>query len=174
MLLLTLYFTTTSKPFFFKKFSSIAANVVSSSTKRILAMGKRLNVQYLLLVYRTVKTLFYFIDNGRGKFTCFQQLSIGHLIKKVNRYGLIQNRLFQCGNNKLGSFAPTYIVEEHHPAQYDGRRVHAVRVGEARRRAMRCLKNGMSGLVVDIRTGCDTNATNNCRKCIRNVISVQI
>src|SRR5690606_1015666 len=176
MPLFTLYFTTTSKPFFFKKFSSIVANVVSSSTKRILAMGKRLKsrVSVINIVYRTVKNLFYFIDDCRRELACFQKMTILHLIKKVDRHGLIEYRSFQCRNNQFGSFSPADVFEEHHPTQNNRRRIHTVRICKARGGAVRCLEYGVPRLVIDVCSGRYTDSAHNCRECIRYIVAVEI
>eukprot|EP00049_Salpingoeca_infusionum_P017399 m.352804 g.352804 ORF g.352804 m.352804 type:complete len:460 (+) comp16615_c0_seq1:2433-3812(+) len=93
---------------------------------------------------------------------------------EVVSYGLLANCLVHGFDDEISSFSPTQMTQHHLPRKNHTARVHLVEVGILGCGAMGSLKDGVTGLVVDVSSWCNANTTNLGCKSIGKVVPVQV
>ena len=114
------------------------------------------------------------VDDFLAKFATFQERGAFHLAVKIISDPLGINGLFQSGVNEVCGFLPTKVLQHQCPRKNQGSRVHLVLPGIFWCRAVCGLKNGVAGVIIDVGARGNTNAANDGRQRIGNVIAIQI
>lgn len=77
-------------------------------------------------------------------------------------------------DDEVCGFGPAHEAEHHFAGEDDGAGVDFVLVGVFGGGAVGCFEDGVSGVVVDVGSGCDADAADACGECVGDVVAVEV
>ena len=114
------------------------------------------------------------LDDRFAKGAAREQRCLVHQALKVVGHGLVGNRPFHALDNEVGGFGPTHVAKHHFCGEDEGARVDLVLTRVLWCRSVRGLEDRDARVVVDVRSGCDTDTADLRRQGVRDVIAVEV
>src|SRR5208282_1748024 len=103
-----------------------------------------------------------------------EQFRAGHQPLEVVRNLFLADGLFQAANDAVGDFLPSQMLEHQDPRQDNRTGVDLVLVGVLGRGAVGRLEDRVTGQIVDIRTGSDSDAADLRRERVGQIVAVKV